>query len=159
MRRRIIGGSAARRLATAAVLTLGVAAVTVSAEAADVRRQTRLVGVGPCADEGVLASIRHRFAYGAARVEKRDLGIVQVDRIRETYATVDRPSPIPRRYCSAAVTLSDGSRSTLSWVVAGGAGFAAPGFAYVPDEIEFCVAGHDPWRVHDGGCRTTRKFW
>ncbi len=159
MRRRISGGSAARRLATATVLTLGLAATAVSAEAADARRETRLAGLGPCADEGVLASIRHRFAYGAARVEKRDLGIVQVDRIREVHVSVDRPSPIPRRWCAAVVTLSDGSRSTLSWVVASGAGFAAPGLAYLTDEVEFCVAGHDPWRVHDGNCRTTRKFW
>ncbi len=119
----------------------------------------RLAGVSACEDEGVLSFIRHRFAYGAARVEKRDLAIVGVEKIRQIRAEVDRPSMIPRRWCAASVTLSDGSRTHLSFVVAGGLGFAGPGLAWVPDEVEFCVAGHDPWRVHDGACRTTRRWW
>ena len=156
MRRRLNRGSLARHLACGAtqLLVLGVAPATAGTSAAD-----RLGGTPACEDGWTLAKIRHRFAYGAARVEKRDLSIVEVGKIREIHASVDRPSPIPRRWCKAAVRLSDGSRTTLTWVVEGGVGFAGPGLAYLPDEVEFCVAGHDPWRVHDGNCRTTRRWW
>ena len=156
MDRRSPRGSAARQLALAGAVILALGAAVAPADAAD-PRSVRVPGV--CADDGVLASIRHRFAYGARRVEKRELGIVGVENIRAVHASVDRPSPVPRQWCAATVRLSDGTRSTLTWVVASGLGFAAPGLAYIPDEVEFCVAGHDPWRVHDGNCRTTRKFW
>ena len=139
----------------AAAALLAVSAPALAGPSAD----ARLAGLSACEDEWVLASIRRRFAYGAERVEKRDLAIVGVEKIREVHAEVDRPSPIPRRWCAAAVTLSDGSRSTLTWVVAGGVGFAGPGLAWIPDEVEFCVAGRDRWRVHDGVCRTTRRWW
>jgi len=156
MRRRILRATTARRLACGAALLLGLSAVPASAgPSAD----ARLAGVASCDDEWTLSKIRHRFSYGAARVEKRDLAIVGVAKIREVRTSVDRPSPIPRRWCAAEVTLSDGERSTLTWVVAGGVGFAGPGLAWIPDEVEFCVAGHDPWRVHDGNCRTTRRWW
>ena len=144
-------------------LAAGLAAAALLAAAAPALAgpsvDARLAGLSSCQDEWVLASIRRRFAYGADRVEKRDLAIVGVEKIREVHTSVDRPSPIPRRWCAAAVSLSDGSRSTLTWVVAGGVGFAGPGLAWIPDEVEFCVAGHDRWRVHDGACRTTRRWW
>ena len=156
MRRRLTRGSAARRLVGAAslLLVLAVAPATAGSSAED-----RLAGTPDCTDGWTLAKIRHRFAHGTDRVEKRDLAIVDVAKIREVAASVDRPSPIPRRWCAAEVTLSDGSRSALSWVVEGGVGFAATGLARITDEVEFCVAGHDPWRVHDGACRTTRRWW
>lgn len=159
MRRRIPSASAAGHSGCAAALLLGLAAVASPAAAADYAAPASAAGPSVCADESVLGSIRHRFAYGAARVEKRDLALVAVEAIREVHVSVGRPSPIPRRWCEAKVTLSDGTRSTLTWVIAYGAGFAGPGLAYIPDEVEFCVAGHDPWRVHDGTCRTTRLYW
>lgn len=119
---------------------------------------TPIAGLPDCDDGGVLASIRDRFAYGTARVEHRDLAIATIEAPRQTAVTT-APSPIARRWCTAGVVLTDGSRSTLWWHVDRGTGFAAPGLAYVPDGLEFCVAGHDPWRVHDGECRTTRRWW
>ena len=159
MRRRILSASAAGHSGRVAALLLGLAAVVPPAAAADYTGPAPLADAGVCADAGVLSSIRHRFAYGAARVEQRDLALVAVEAIHEVHVSVGRPSPIPRRWCEAKVTLSDGSRSTLTWVITYGAGFAGPGLAYIPDDVEFCVAGHDPWRVHDGNCRTTRLYW
>lgn len=159
MRRRIPRASAAGHFGLTAALLLGLAAVATPAAAADYAAAAAVTDPSACADEGVLDTIRHRFAYGAARVEKRDLALVAVEAIREVHVSVGRPSPIPRRWCEAKVTLSDGTRSTLTWVIAYGAGFAGPGLAYLHDEVEFCVAGHDPWRVHDGTCRTTRLYW
>ena len=156
MRRHLDRGSATRRLAggAALLLLLAVTPAAAGSSAAD-----RLAGTPDCTDGWTLSKIRHRFAYGAERVEKRDLAIVEVAKIRQVATSVDRPSPIPRRWCAAEVRLSDGSRTALTWVVEGGAGFAAPGLARIPDGVEFCVSGHDPWRVHDGTCRTTRRWW
>ena len=146
-------------------LAAGAAAAALSAllaatpAAAGTSPDPRLAGLSGCDDGWVLARIRDRFAYGEARVEKRDLGIAGIEKIREVATTVDRPSPLPRRWCTATVTLTDGSRSTLHWLVTRGVGFAGPGLAWIPDEVEFCVAGHDRWRVHDGSCRTTRRWW
>ena len=120
---------------------------------------TPIAGLPTCDDAGTLATIRDRFTGAADRIEHRDLAIASVDAVRETAAGVDAPSPIARRWCTAAVTLSDGTRSTLWWRIDRGTGFAAPGYAYWPDGLEFCVGGHDPWRVHDGECRTVRRWW
>lgn len=150
------------RLSLAAGLTTSAALLFFAAaepSRAEPTPSDRVSGVTTCEDEWVLASIRRRFASASMRVEKRDLQIVGVEKVREVHASVNRPSPIPRRWCSAAVTLSDGSRSTLTYLLAGGLGFAGPGLAWIPDEVEFCVAGHDRWRVHDGNCRTTRRWW
>ncbi len=157
MRRRIVSGAVLGRLASLLLLAFAIPGAAGPAAAADLRLAA--AGPGVCGDAGVLASIRHRFAHGAERVEKRALDIVAVEKIRMVSDQTGRPSPIPRLYCRASVTLSDGTRSVLTFVVARGAGFAAPGLADATDEVEFCVAGHDRWRVHDGSCRTTRKFW
>lgn len=147
------------------VLALGAAAVFAAlvgpAAAADraAPPAVEIFGLPSCTDSGVLADIRDRFAYGAARVEGRSLALGEITAIREIRAGVEAPSPIARRWCSAAVTLSDGTRSTLSYRVERSTGFAAPALAGLPWGLEFCVAGHDPWRVHDGACRTARRYW
>ena len=156
MRRRLVRGSVVHRLACGVGFLLLLSAAPASAGPS---AEDRLAGTSSCTDEWTLSRIRHRFAHGARKVEKRELAIVEVSKIHEVATSVDRPSPIARRWCAASVALSDGTRSTLTWVVDGGAGFAGPGLARIPDDVEFCVAGHDPWRVHDGACRTTRRWW
>lgn len=141
-------------LAAAAVLSIAVA----PARADDPAARTAIAGLPSCADDGILSTIRDRFAYGADRVEGRVLAIATIEGAREM-AAATAPSPIARRWCSAAVSLTDGTRSRLNYRIDRGQGFAAPGFANLPDGVEFCVFGHDPWRVHDGLCRTTRRFW
>jgi hypothetical protein len=151
MRRFRLFGLAA--LVLAAPLTAPTAA-----RADDPAARTEIVGLPSCADDGILATIRDRFAYGAARVERRDLAIATIESPREM-AAATAPSPIARRWCSAAVSLSDGTRSRVNYRIDRGLGFAAPAYAGIPDGVEFCVFGHDPWHVHDGMCRTTRRFW
>ncbi len=142
-----------------ALLASPLAAPSVLAADMPQTRETVISGLPFCDDGGIHSTIRDRFAHGASRVEARDLAIAAIDAPRETHASVNAPSPIARRWCTAAVTLTDGTRSQLYWRIERGTGFAAPGFAYLPDGVEFCVIGHDPWRVHDGECRTTRRYW
>lgn len=142
----------------AAALLGAALSPALAADPAAATRGAAAVAVAACDDPGVLARVQRRFAYGAARVEGRTLAIAAFDRIRDEGAAAS-PSPIPQRWCSAAVTLSDATRTTAWWRIERGTGFAAPGLAFLPDGLELCVAGHDPWRVHDGSCRTTRRWW
>jgi hypothetical protein len=146
-------------LVASPLLVTALFATTAGAADAPAARETVISGLPGCDDGWVQSSIRRRFAHGAAHVEHRDLAIATIDGARETFASVNAPSPIARRWCAAGVTLSDGTRSQLYWRMERGTGFAAPGLAYVPDGLEFCVVGHDPWHVHDGECRTTRRYW
>ena len=147
-----------RRSPLLVLAALVLAAPVGAAQAADPAARTQVSGLPSCADSGILATIRDRFAYGTARVEGRALGIATIDGMREM-ATATAPSPIASRWCSAAVELTDGTRSRLNYRIDASLGFAAPAYAGLPDDVEFCVFGHDPWGVHDGMCRTTRRFW
>ncbi len=117
------------------------------------------VPVAECDAATVLYTVRSSFAHGAARVEKDNLEIAEFGTIRSQGAGVNDPSPIPRRWCYAPVKLSDGTRSTAYWRIDDSAGFASPGLFDIHDRIEVCVLGRDRWRVHDGTCRTVRRWW
>lgn len=148
------------RVRSAAVAALGLAALAAPALAADpVRIAARDLDVPACDAPEVLARVRTTFEYGAANVEKRSLAIADFGRIRSQGVHVNDPSPIARRWCYAPVTLTDGHRSTAYWRIDRGVGFASPGYAGLTDDVESCVLGHDRWRVHDGTCRTTRRWW
>ncbi len=142
--------------------TLVAAALALPAAAADPAKRppavTTVDGLPICADDGVLGTIRSRFAYGTAHVEGRDLELVTIEKIRETDLALG-PSPIARRLCAATVSLSDGTTSRLAYRIERSTGFAAPGYLGLPSGVDFCVVGHDPWRVHDGNCRALTRFW
>lgn len=121
--------------------------------------ETSALPVAECDAALVLYSVRSSFAHGAARVEKDNLEIAEFGTIRSQGAGVNDPSPIPRRWCYAPVVLSDGTRSTAYWRIDHGAGFASSGLAGLHDRVESCVLGRDRWRVHDGTCRTVRRWW
>ena len=117
------------------------------------------VPVAECDAATVLYTVRSSFAHGAARVEKDNLEIAEFGTIRSQGVGMNDPSPIPRRWCYAPVVLSNGTRSTAYWRIDRGTGFASPGLAGLHDSIETCVLGRDRWRVHDGTCRTVRRWW
>lgn len=148
------------RLRSAALAAVGLAALVAPACAADPARVAAVeVDVPACDAPEVLARVRGDFAYGMAHVEKRDLAIAEFGLVRSQGAGVNDPSAIPHRWCFAPVTLTDGVRSTAYWRIDRAQGFAAPGYADIPDGVESCVLGHDRWRVHDGTCRTARRWW
>lgn len=142
-----------RPLAAAGFLA---AATLVSGPAA---AEAPAVPVAECDAATVLYTVRSSFARGAAQVEKDNLEIAEFGAIRSQGAGVNDPSPIPRRWCYAPVKLSDGTRSTAYWRIDAGAGFASSGLLNIHDRIETCVLGRDRWRVHDGTCRTVRRWW
>jgi hypothetical protein len=147
-----------RRLAA-----LCLAAVTLIGVAAPARAGLLELGVdlliGPgavpeCQDGSVISTIRDKFGYAAVNVMKAPLVLESIDQIRQTYLYVDNPSPVVRRYCQAIVGINNGRHSTLYYLIE-----QRQGFVGLSWNVEFCVLGYEPWHVHDGSCRTVRKWW
>jgi hypothetical protein len=107
-----------------------------------------------CQDASVIGEVQGRFSTGAAGMLQAALALDTVDHVRQTHPVVSRPSSIARRYCAATAWLSNGRRAPLYYMVEQRMGFASIGW-----QVEYCVAGYEPWRVHDGQCRTVRKWW
>lgn len=110
--------------------------------------------VPACTSPSVLDSVRGKFAAADAGMLHAGLSLVAVDRIAQDYAGQDDPSPYARRYCVARAALSDGRTTTLYYLVEEQAGFVG-----VTWNVDVCLIGYDPWRVHDGRCHTVRHRW
>lgn len=147
-----------RRLAAflQAVVFVVITAATADAATLDfvIKRAIGPSDVPACADASVLVEIRDKFQHADANVLKRGLSIANLDKIRQTAVWIDNPSPRLRRYCQARVFLNGGKKPNVYYMIEQDSGFVG-----VSWNVEFCVAGYDPWRVHDGGCRTVRKWW
>ena len=152
-----------RRLATAALTLatlLGAAALAPTAAEAGVVEQAVLAipatGALPaCDDPSVLGEIRDRFAYADMNVLHRGEALGTVEKIRQTSLwTFSHGSPTVRRYCQAHALLNNGRHPQLYYLIENNYGFVG-----VTWNVEFCLAGREPWRQHDGGCRTVRKWW
>ena len=60
--------------------------------------------------------------------------------------------PITRRFCRGKAYLADGHMQTIHYLIERQMGFAGVGYT-----VEFCLTGHDPWRVYGGKCRVLRR--
>jgi hypothetical protein len=110
--------------------------------------------VPDCTSASVIETVRGKFAASDAGVLHAGLALSSVDRIAQTYAGQDDPSPYARRYCTARATLSNGKTTTLYYLVEQQAGFVG-----VTWNVDACLAGYEPWNVHDGRCHTVRHRW
>ncbi|MDR3496528.1 MAG: hypothetical protein P4L82_18160 [Ancalomicrobiaceae bacterium] len=109
----------------------------------------------PKCEEGiVLDTIRSKFGTADAAILHRGLAIATVDRIHQAYEGQNDPSPVYRRYCEARAELNDGKHTALYYLVEQDAGFVG-----VTWNVEYCMIGLEPWRVHDGRCHTVRHRW
>ena len=61
------------------------------------------------------------------------------------YLPAQEDRPIGRRYCGATVILSDGQGRDIWYLIEEG-----QGFAWIGDNVEFCVSGFDRWYVYNG---------
>ncbi len=110
--------------------------------------------VPECTSPAVLDTVRGKFAAADAGMIRAGVSIAAVDRIAQEYAGQNDPSPIARRYCVARAALSDGKITTLYYLVEQQAGFVG-----VTWNVDVCLLGYEPWRVHDGRCHTVRHRW
>ncbi len=104
-----------------------------------------------CDEAGVLAKVTNRFAYYDAHIIGSGLTIANIAEIRETRVNVHGPSLIPRRYCHATATLSNGRRSELVYLIEFQAGFASIHWG-----VQSCLPGYDPYKVYGAWCRSIR---
>ena len=104
-----------------------------------------------CGDFGVLGHIKGRFASTERHTWHRGFVMAKIDNPRPSAHPYAEPGFVKRDYCMADSVMTNGRSYPVYYVVEHGLGFAGIG-----RNIDFCVPGLDPWRVHDGDCRTVR---
>lgn len=104
-----------------------------------------------CHDTGVLEDISTRFAEKERKFWNSSLTIVQYDEIRPVAWRPWGLDTIPRRFCTATATVSDGRRHTVNYSVREDLGFS--GF---DNGTEFCVVGLDRNWAYAPACRLAR---
>jgi capsid protein len=108
-----------------------------------------------CGQSYVLSRIVNKFSYqvhhvpGLPQVAIQDFSDVRQNRYEPSRDP--EMAAVARHYCRATVHLSDGDQRPVWYLVEEGQGFVGVG-----NNVEFCVAGFDRWRVYDGNCRSLR---
>jgi hypothetical protein len=104
-----------------------------------------------CTSPSVLGRIMERFAWAERSTWHRGFVMASIDNPRPSGHPFTEPGLIQRDYCMADSLLTNGEMRTVYYAIEYGVGFASIGHY-----VDFCVLGLDPWRVHDGGCRTVQ---
>jgi hypothetical protein len=105
--------------------------------------------VAPC--DAALSTISSEFREKEGKFWNSDLQITGFGDIRETAFRPWQSDNIPRRYCSAAVMLSDGKPRTVHYSIIEDGGFAGIG-----QGVEWCVTGLDRNWAYSPACRSAR---
>lgn len=108
---------------------------------------------GACRDPAVLTFITERFEHKASHYLGTGASIFEIRdmRMNRYEPPTHDISSVAREYCHAGVSLTDGRRRDLWYVVEDGWGFAGLG-----RNVEFCISGLDPWHVYGADCRSLR---
>jgi hypothetical protein len=107
--------------------------------------------VPACEDGWALSSIQHKFASKEGRFWNSSLTISGFERIHETAYRPWAPDTIPRRFCSAIATVSDGVRRPVHYVIAEDTGIIGAVWG-----VEWCVVGLDRNWAYSPACRMAR---
>ncbi|SEP80348.1 hypothetical protein SAMN05216548_101530 [Faunimonas pinastri] len=146
-----------RSLLSASLLLAGLPAIAAApALAADMpyyATETTTVTAVPsqCADTGILSRIEDHYNWSDQHTWHRGILIAALQEPRPQVGGVDNPSMIPKERCTARAVFNNGQSRPVYYVIEKGMGYASVGRG-----VDFCVDGLDPWRVHDGDCRTVR---
>ncbi len=104
-----------------------------------------------CTDLPVAGRIIDEFNWAEKKTWQRGFTLVKLDRMHEHRTTSMVNSPVTRRYCNATAVLSNGQRRQIWYMIEDIGGFVGQNW-----DVTHCVAGLDPWKNHDGYCRTMR---
>lgn len=140
-------------LATSAAMAAGASLqVTAPASSADLSGGY-YVDSSICSEGWVLKRVSDNFRYQVQHVPNLpDVAIVDFRNVQlQRYLGSSETWPVPRTYCEATVTLSDGLSRTAWYFIEEGMGFAGVG-----SNVEACIDGFDRWNVYDGRCRVAR---
>lgn len=104
-----------------------------------------------CSDPGVLEAITARFAEKERIFWNSNATIVQYEHIRPIAWRPWGLDTVPRRFCTAIATVSNGARHTVNYSVREDLGFSS-----FDNGTEFCVVGYDRNRAYAPLCRLAR---
>ena len=104
-----------------------------------------------CQDVGVLEKIASRFAEKESRFWNSSLQIVEYDEIRPIAWRPWGLDYIPRRFCTAYATISDGVRRRIDYSVREDLGMIGATYG-----VEFCVHGLDRNWAYNPACKMAR---
>ena len=105
-----------------------------------------------CGDPLVLNRIKLRTPKETHLTTRHARYVERFGRARENqYVPRRGRNQIAQRFCQVSATLSDHSHRTIYYVVE-----TPMGFAGVGHNMEFCIAGLDPWYVHGHRCSSLR---
>jgi hypothetical protein len=156
--------------AAAAFALLALSAGTAAANSPRVPAEQRYYAydaqVAACDDPGVVGRIRNRFDWREGAHWNSTLQLTIVDRIRQTHFRPNGHDLIPRRYCMARATTSDGRHRTLYYNIVEDAGITGwhgsklMGLVRFPTpgsfNVEWCIDGLDRARTYAQNCRMAR---
>lgn len=104
-----------------------------------------------CGDPAVLASISTAFAEKEARFWSSSLTIVEYAHIKPLAWRPWGLDTVPRRYCTASATVSNGRRHRIDYSVRENLGLIGGSWG-----IEWCVLGLDRNMAYSPACRMAR---
>lgn len=104
-----------------------------------------------CDAAPVLSELRARQAWAEANTWKDGVTIAAIDHVAEHKPVATNFSVIERRHCRARAILADQRSMPLFFVVSAGEGMGGAGW-----NVEFCLAGHDPYRVYGNACQVLK---
>src|SRR4051812_26932027 len=104
-----------------------------------------------CDDPGVIGQISSKFAHKEGEFWNSALGIVGVDRIRESAFRPWAAQTIPRRFCSGIAHISDGTKRPMHYSINETGSWLGVGWG-----IEWCVVGLDRNWAYNPACRMAR---
>jgi hypothetical protein len=103
----------------------------------------------PC--EAALGTIAQRFAQKEGRFWNSDLQILGFGRVREIAYRPWAPETIPRRYCTAVATVSDGRNHTVNYSIGEDTNIIGMFWG-----VEWCVVGLDRNWAYNPACKMAR---
>ncbi|MBV9079459.1 MAG: hypothetical protein JO048_18500 [Methylobacteriaceae bacterium] len=141
------------RLAAFLVSTLVVAGAASAREVtpAEEREFPYVAELPTCGDPAVLSRVSTNFAEKEAKFWRSDLTIREYEQIKPVAWRPWGLDTIPRRFCTATVTVSDGRRTRIDYSVREDLDFIGNGWG-----IEFCVIGLDRNLAFSPACRMAR---
>ena len=107
-----------------------------------------------CDDASVLGKIQSRFAGRESEFWDSGLTITNYDKIAEIGFRSTGLQFIPRRYCIARATFSNGKVSTVSYAIAEDTGWLGAPFGGWG--VDWCVDGLERNFAHGDACKTAR---
>jgi hypothetical protein len=146
--------SAAIAIAAATSLMAGFAAPP--AQAANFF-QKQIYMTGPNYDgdlpgcDAALDTIASRFATKESRFWNSDLQILGFEKVRQTAFRPWAKNTIPRRFCTAVATVSDGRKHRVDYWIGEDTGLIGASWG-----VEWCVAGLDRNWAYNPACKMAR---